>query len=73
MNEDGTTMHVNTTNHCLLYAFGECNECNQLFIQKLMDNLKEQHSIIEECQGKLYYFLAHQARKLYLNKQFKAR
>jgi hypothetical protein len=83
VNEDGTTMHVNTINHCLLYAFGECNEqhndccveCNQLFvfIQKLMANLNEQHSIIEECQGKLYYFLAHQARKVYLNKQFKAR
>jgi hypothetical protein len=38
-----------------------------------MTNLKEHHSTIEKCQDKLYYFLAHQARKVYLNSQFKAR
>jgi len=40
MNGDGTTIHVNTINHCLLYAFGECHEkhtdrctaCDQLFV-----------------------------------------
>jgi len=83
MNVDGTTMHVDTINHCLLYAFGECNEqhtdrcttCDQLFIfiENLMNNFKEQKSTIEECRDKLYYFLAHQARKVYLNGQFKAR
>ncbi|RHZ54937.1 hypothetical protein Glove_421g41 [Diversispora epigaea] len=26
MNQDGTTIHVDTINHCLLYAFGECHE-----------------------------------------------
>src|SRR2546429_5554388 len=83
MNGDGTTIHTSTINHCLLYAFGECHElhtdrcaaCDQLFvfIQYLLTNLKECHSTIEECREKLYYFLAHQARKVYLNSQFKAR
>ncbi|RGB40551.1 hypothetical protein C1646_753127 [Rhizophagus diaphanus] len=36
-------------------------------------HLEEHHSTIEECRDKLYYFLAHQARKVYLNSQFKAR
>src|SRR5690348_10843348 len=76
-------MHVNTINHCLLYAFGECNEqhthqcvtCNQLFvfIENLTNNFDKQISTIEECRDKLKYFLAHQARKVYLNSQFKAR
>jgi len=83
MNQDGTTIHVDTINHCLLYAFDECHEqhtnrcatCDQLFefIQHLMTKIKEHHSTIEKCRDKLYYFLAHQARKVYLNSQFKAR
>jgi len=40
VNEDGTIPHVDTINHCLLYAFGECTQehktrcttCDQLFI-----------------------------------------
>ncbi|CAG8715152.1 21996_t:CDS:2, partial [Gigaspora rosea] len=70
---DGTTIHIDTINHCLLYAFGECYEqhtnrctaCDQLFefIQHLMTNLKEHYSTIKECRDKLYYFLVHQARK----------
>ncbi|RHZ74794.1 hypothetical protein Glove_219g106 [Diversispora epigaea] len=83
MNQDGTTIHVDTINHCLLYAFGECHEqhtnryavCDQLFefIKHFMTEIKEHYSTIEKCQDKLYYFLAHQARKVYLNNQFKAR
>ncbi|CAG8697314.1 3712_t:CDS:2 [Racocetra persica] len=59
MNQDGTTIYVDTINHCLLYAFGECYEqhtnrcvaCDRLFefIQYLMTNLKEHYSTIEEC------------------------
>ena len=83
MNSDGTTTHVDIVNHCLLYAFGECNEqhnehctqCNQLFvvIKNFINRFEEQKSIIEECRDKLYYFLAHQARKVYLNNQLKSR
>ena len=59
MNQDGTTIHVDTINHCLLYAFGECHEqhtnrcaaCDQLFgfIEHLMIKIKEHHSTIEKC------------------------
>jgi len=83
VNSDGTTTHVDIVNHCLLYAFGECNEqhsghcteCNQLFvvIKNFMSKFEEQKSTIEECRDKLYYFLAHQARKVYLNNQLKSR
>uniref|UniRef100_U9TZ85 Uncharacterized protein n=1 Tax=Rhizophagus irregularis (strain DAOM 181602 / DAOM 197198 / MUCL 43194) TaxID=747089 RepID=U9TZ85_RHIID len=44
-----------------------------VLFQYLMIHLEEHHSTIEECRDKLYYFLAHQARKVYLNSQFKAR
>jgi len=73
MNNDGTTMHIDTINHCLLYAFGKCNECciacDRLFviIQNFINKFEEQRSAIEECCDNLYYFLAHQARKVYLN------
>jgi len=84
VNEDGTIPHVDTINHCLLYAFGEytqehktrCTTCDQLFIliEQLNIILPENlRSIIEESQNKLRYFLAHQARKVYLNNQFKAK
>lgn len=76
-------MHVDTINHCLLYAFGECNNqhksrcanCDHLFIlmQELITILPENlHETIQESKDKLHYFLAHQARKVYLNSQFKA-
>jgi hypothetical protein len=82
--ENGTIPHVDTINHCLLYAFGECTQehttrcttCDQLFtlIEQLHMILSENfRSIIEESQNKLHYFLAHQARKVYLNNQFKAK
>src|SRR5579859_6889182 len=35
--------------------------------------LKSFQATIKESQNKLYYFLAHQARKVYLNNQFKAK
>ncbi|RHZ78587.1 hypothetical protein Glove_159g30 [Diversispora epigaea] len=84
INIDGTISHVDTINHCISYAFGECNQehhtrcnkCDQLFIlfEKIIDILPENlHSIIKELQNKLFYFLAHQVRKVYLNNQFKAK
>jgi hypothetical protein len=84
VNKDDTISHLDTINHCLLYAFGECTQehktrcttCDQLFmlIDQLAVTLPENfQSIIEESRNKLYYFLAHQARKVYLNSQLKAK
>jgi hypothetical protein len=84
INEDGSISHVDTINHCLLYAFGECTQehktrcamCDQLFelIEKLIGIFPKNHqTMIENSRNKLYYFLAHQARKFYLNNQFKAK
>ena len=83
INLNGTTDHVTCINHCLQYAFGECTqshsmhckECDQLF--DFFNIMKEilpfkYHSILDENKEKLVYFLAHQARKTYLNAQFKA-
>lgn len=83
INLNGTTDHVNCINHCLQYAFGECiqphlkrcKECDQLFefFKKIKEILPiEHHLILEESKEKLVYFLAHQARKTYLNAQFNA-
>ncbi|CAB4435616.1 unnamed protein product [Rhizophagus irregularis] len=84
VNEDGTVLHTDIINHCLLYAFGECIQehksrcamCDQLFV--LIDHLtvvlpEDFQPTIEESRNKIYYFLAHQARKVYLNNQFKAK
>ena len=84
MNEDGSISHVDIINHCLPYAFGECTQehytrcmmCDQLFdfIEKLITIFPEHlQATVEESKNKLYYFLAHQARKFYLNNQFKAK
>ena len=83
VNEDGTVPHTDVINHCLLYAFGECtlehktrcNTCDQLFIliDRLATILPESLQTIEESQNKLCYFLAHQARKVHLNNQFKTK
>jgi hypothetical protein len=50
--------------------------CNQLFV--LLEHLtvvllENFQTTVEESHNKLYYFLAHQARKVYLNNQFKAK
>ncbi|RHZ44282.1 hypothetical protein Glove_744g11 [Diversispora epigaea] len=80
---DGTAIYDNCINHCLLYAFNKCTQehefrcptCDQLFllIQRLTTVLPSNiYSTIEEKKDKLNYFLAHQARKVYSNSQFKA-
>jgi hypothetical protein len=76
VDEDGTISHSDIINHCLLYAFGECTQehktrcaaCDQLFM--LIDHLvvvlpENLRTTVEESRNKLYYFLAHQARKVY--------
>jgi hypothetical protein len=81
--ERGFTSHSTCINHCLLYAFGECNEshtyiCNECqeifrFFQDLKDSLNLlHHEEIQEFQDRILYYLAHQTRKTYLNSQFNA-
>jgi len=79
---NGFLQHTLCLNHCLLYAFGECEEehnlfckdCTSLFVTlneiKIsgLINAKE----FEEYQDKLLYYLSHQLRKIYLNSQFNA-
>ena len=50
--------------------------CDKLFV--LIDHLtvvllEDFRTTIEESQNKIYYFLAHQVRKVHLNNQFKAK
>ncbi|CAB5207983.1 unnamed protein product [Rhizophagus irregularis] len=79
----GITSHDPCINHCLLYAFGECNtphthvcnECQKIFqfFQDLKNNLGlSYHEEIQEYQNRILYYLAHQTRKTYLNAQFNA-
>ncbi|CAG8814689.1 22515_t:CDS:1, partial [Gigaspora rosea] len=80
---DGKTPHDSCIDHCLPFAFGECSsphysrcqECSEF--SNFFDFLKEHSNItyhpqLSEMQEKLKYFLAHHARKYYLNKQYKA-
>ena len=75
---------MDTINHCLLYAFEECTQehksrdamCDQLFmlLEHLIMVLPENFwTTIEESRNKLYYFLAHQTRKVHLNNQYKVK
>ncbi|RGB33245.1 hypothetical protein C1646_761906 [Rhizophagus diaphanus] len=68
-------------NHCLLYAFGECNAshtcicngCQEVFqfFQDLKTNLNSTyHEEIQEYQDRILYYLAHQTRKTYLRVGF---
>lgn len=83
IHSDGTTNHSQCINHCLLYAFGECSEahyirctkCDEFFVlfEQLLQVLPNNyHQTIADYKERLTYFLAHQARKAYLNRQFKA-
>jgi hypothetical protein len=80
---DGKVSHDTCINHCLAYAFGNCNrehilecdECNRVFdlfkeLQSLLEN--KQQEVLEELQDMLKYYLAHLTRKGYLNSQFNA-
>jgi len=79
----GITSHNPCINHCLLYAFSECdtphtyicNECQEIFqfFQDLKVSLDiSYHEEIQEFQDRILYYLAHQTRKTYLNAQFNA-
>ena len=69
--------------HCLAYAFGvcenihtsTCENCDELWVlfRQLQADLGDSHSVIlNEARDKLYYYLSHQTRKVYLNSQFSA-
>lgn len=78
--DNGYLEHSPCINHCLLYAFNECQEqhdlccekCSSIFIflkelRKLFpDNIEE----INEYEDKLLFYIAHQIRKKYLNSQY---
>ena len=75
--------HNPCISYCLLWAFGVCTEnythasqeCAKLFT--FFNHLKNQlftdlYEDLDEYQNYLLYYLAHQARKVYLNAQFNA-
>ena len=78
----GHAIHDNCREHCLKFAFGDCNEehsdkcnhCEQVdcIFQKVLEILPEKKKEIIENRAKLHYYWAHQARKTYLNAQFNA-
>jgi hypothetical protein len=79
---DGYLNHNSCLNHCLLFAFNECQEehsffcekCSSIFIffnelkELFPDNINE----LQEYEDKLMFYIAHQLRKIYLNSQFNA-
>src|SRR5215204_6010398 len=73
------TTHDLCINHCLLYAFGECNashthacdKCQEIFL--FFEELKSKlNTCLLEFQNRLLYYISHQTRKVYLNAQFNA-
>ena len=83
VNSDGTAAHNSCINHCLLFAFGACNEqhtntcsdCDEIF-QFFIDIEKNtSNDIYEEICGlrdQIFYYLSHQTRKVFLNSQVNA-
>jgi len=74
--------HDNCIEHCLKFAFGNCNEehsehcekCSKVdsVFQQILQLLLDKKDIIIENRAKLQYYWAHQARKTYINAQFNA-
>ncbi|RHZ62731.1 hypothetical protein Glove_335g14 [Diversispora epigaea] len=75
---DGVAIYNSCISHCIRYAFGACNldhpitcsKCENLFhfFDKLKDILSEQYSeTLDEYKQKLIAWMAHHARKTYLN------
>ena len=83
INSNGKTFHNECIDHCLLYAFGDCNQthticcddCKEFFncFEDLREKLpSEYYDQLNEASEKLKYWLSHHARKVYLNAQFKS-
>ncbi|RHZ82228.1 hypothetical protein Glove_110g47 [Diversispora epigaea] len=75
---NGIAIHNSCISHCIRYAFGACNldhpitcsKCENLFhfFDKLKGILSEQYSeTLDEYKQKLIAWMAHHARKTYLN------
>jgi hypothetical protein len=78
---NGKLEHSPCLNHCLLNAFGVCEEehysfcknccsfiifLNELKLKNLVNNEE-----FEEFEDKLLYYISHQLRKIFLNSQYK--
>ena len=83
INPDSQIIHNPCISHCLLFAFGECNDkhemqclkCNLIFefFDFMTKNISENYqSQLTKAKDQLLYYLSHQARKVFLNAQFKA-
>lgn len=83
VNSDGTTAHNPCISHCLLFAFGTCNEqhthtcpdCDEIFrfFADIEENTSNNiHEEISELKDQLFYYLSHQTRKAFLNAQINA-
>jgi len=81
--ENGELKHDKYLDHCLPFAFGVCNKEHNLrckgclkfynFFEKIVPLLPENElENIENHRQKLYYYLAHQTRKVYLNTQLRS-
>jgi hypothetical protein len=83
IDSSGYTQHDACINHCMLYAFGACSQlhtkicdhCGSFFrlFKQVQEHIpSDSYTELEELQGYLLYYLAHQTRKVYLNVQFNA-
>src|SRR4051794_7520401 len=80
INQDGTILHDNCINYCLLYAFGECNQfhtsrctnCDEFFLFLNSHIPSDQKIKLDQIKEHLKYYLSHQTRKVFLNAQFKS-
>ena len=70
INTDGTILHDNCINHCLLYAFGECKQshtsrctnCDEFFVFFDFLNSRipsEQKVQLDQIKEWLRYYLSH--------------
>lgn len=77
----GTMSHNVYINHCLLYAFRECCQphsciCNksnaifEVFVELKNNSEEDTHEELAELHNYLYYYMAYQICKVYLNEQF---
>ncbi|UZO14704.1 uncharacterized protein OCT59_006153 [Rhizophagus irregularis] len=83
IDSSGCAKHSKCISHCLPHAFGECyldhpdtcDNCESLlsFFDTLQNSLEqEQQEKLPAYQNRLIIFMAHHARKSYLNAQFNA-
>jgi hypothetical protein len=74
----GIAVHNSCISHCIRHAFGDCNldhpvtcsKCESFFsfFQELKAVISEEHfEVLDEYQQKLIAWMAHHARKTYLN------